>query len=260
MKTLFRISTIIILGSLISLQPIMAQKKNKVKKTKVMFNKIKSLKDQLKVQPGSQTSEPTTSTKDEPYEDNAEPRNRKLKPPDVRMQIYNANQAFSNDSYTEARFYIQQAIMGIELEMGYQILASMPETVLQIQADQSQDEVYSTGAGFVGMTISREYPGDEGLIKASIGNNSALYSYVGMQASYNTQMMAGGDEDTKVIRYKGSKAYLKVDDYNGFEMMIPFGQSSVFVLMCSLCESEEQLMQAADLFDIAEFKSLLGEQ
>ena len=83
---------------------------------------------------------------------------------------------------------------------------------------------------------------------------------VGIEAQYATQGDYQGDVNSKVIRYKDNKAYIKVDDYSGYELMIPFGQSSVFVLKCPPCESEDELLQVADLFDIDLFKKLLGEQ
>ena len=72
--------------------------------------------------------------------------------------------------------------------------------------------------------------------------------------------MAPQDENTKITRYKGYKAVLEADDYRGYKMSIPIGQSSIFILDCRTCDSESQLIEAADLFDIDEFKSLLGEK
>ena len=269
MKTLTIILSITLLGLVTCPQPAAAQKekekekKEVVKKGKVLFNKIKSLKNQFDPPSSTQPSAPgqpaTTGTEDS-YGATREPKKRKLTPPDVRLQINNASQALAGDAYAEARFYVQQAIMGIELEIGYQILESMPEMIMGTKADKTLDEVFSTGAGFAGMIVSREYPGDEGSVTANVGNNSVLYSYAGMQADYQTQTGYDGDVNSKVIRYKNNKAYIQVDDYAGYEMMIPFGQSSVFVLECSLCETEAQLMEVVDLFDIEEYKSLLGEQ
>ncbi len=272
MKKPYRIVSIVLLGSLLCLQPAMAQKdkekekeKNErrevVQKGKALFNKIKSLRNPLG-SPSTSQSPSTSPAAGETYDEGEtrEPKKRKLTPPDVRLQINNARQAYAGDDYAEARFYVQQAIMGIELEIGYQILESMPEMIMGTEADKSQDEVYSTGAGFAGMIVGREYPGNDGNIKAGVGNNSALYTYAGLQASYDARVMYSGDDDSKVIRYKGNKAYIKVDDYDGYEMMVPFGQSSVFVLECSLCETEEELMEVAGLFDIEKYKTLLGEQ
>ena len=262
MSTIMKLLAWMIVAMFVSLQPAEAQKtkeKENFKKGKAVFNKLKNFKNQLN-HPTSTTTKPTNENQQEPLEKSNTPKNRKLTPPDVRLQIYNASQSFGKDDFSTARYYIKQAIMGIELEIGNQILQSMPETIEDNKADKSLDEVYSTGAGFVGLVISREYPADKGYIKASIGSNSVLFSSAGIQASMQSQSMGYGDENTKSMLYKGNKASLEVDEYDGYKMVVPFGQSSVFVLECSLCETEAQLIKIADQFDIDQYKSLLGEQ
>ncbi len=257
---------LILMGFYLATVPANAQqdknkdkKENVFKKGKVIFKKIKSFTTDA-------PSADETDSRPEPaygedYGSDRPPPKRKLTPPDVNDQLANARDALHDDNLAEARFFVRQAIMGIELEMGYDILASMPEKVLTYEADKSQDDVYSSGAGFAGMAVSREYPGsDYGPIEAAVGNNSSIYTMVGIEAQYATQGDYQGDVNSKVIRYKDNKAYIKVDDYSGYELMIPFGQSSVFVLKCPPCESEDELLQVADLFDIDLFKKLLGEQ
>jgi len=249
-----KIIMVVLLGFLMSIDPCLAQKKKfDFSKGKNLLKKVKSLKN---------PDEPTSETKKEQAVTSEgtgnEAKKRKLSPPDVNEQITNARAAFSDKSYTETRFYVQQAIMAIELEIGHEILESLPESVLGNEADKSQDVVYSTGAGFVGMNVSREYPADGGRIQAAIANSSAFS--MGAQMMVASPGMAGYDDNSKVTRYKGYKAVLEVDDYRGYKMSIPFGQSSIFILECQMCESESQLLSAADLFDINEYKTLLGEQ
>jgi len=257
MKASIKIILIVLLGWYMSAEPCQAQKKFSFKKGKELLKKAKTLSE----------PETVTETKEAPPSDsqnevnglpNSGGKKRKLTPPDVNEQIRNARAAFSDKSYTESRFYIQQAIIGIELDIGYKILESMPEIVSGHQADKSQDEVYSTGAGFAGMSISRQYPSDNGYIKASVANSSILAGTA--QFAVSSAAMNGYDDNTKVTRYKGYKTILEADDYSGYKMSVPFGQSSVFILECGTCESEDQLMKVADLYDIDEYKTLLGEQ
>jgi len=228
--------TLILLGFWLPTLPANAQqdkdkKESVFKKGKVIFKKIKSLTTETA--PAGEPGRPEPTYGEGNRGDRPPPR-RKLTPPDVNDQLANARDALQDDDLAEARFFVRQAIMGIELEMGYEILATMPDKVLEYEADKTQDEVYSSGAGFAGMVVSREYPGSD--------------------CNYQ------GEVNSKIIRYKDNKAYIKADDYSGYEMMIPFGQSSVFVLTCPPCESEEELLQAADLFDIDRYRKLLGEQ
>lgn len=246
----------IIFGVVMSIEPCPAQKKFSFKRGKEMLKKAKAFTEPEKtVEPSKPKSEEVSK---EPSSDHHSAKKRKLTPPDVEEQIRNAKSAYADNSYTEARFYVRQAIMGIELKIGYQILKKMPETVLGHAADKANDEVYSTGAGFAGMSISRSYPTDEGTIQASVANSSVLSSTA--QFAVSSATMAGYDQNTKVTRYKGYKTMLEVDDYAGYKMSVPFGQSSVFILNCPICESEDQLLEIADLYDIDEFKTLLGEK
>ena len=243
----------VIIGLLIAVSPSNAQKKKiDLKKGKSLLNKVKKM-----TEPEKKSSSTITLPVDNTEVNNSGPNERKLEPPDVSKEISNAQMAFNDHSYTEARFYIQQAIVGIELEIGHKILNEFPEEVMSINADKSRDVVYSTGAGFTGMEVSRQYVGDEGSIKAIIANSSVLgYS------QYAVSSMAGSsyEENTKITRYKGYKTVLEVDDYEGYKMSVPFGQISIFMLECDVCQNEEELLKTADLFDIEKFKNLLGEK
>jgi len=254
MKTTLRVIMIFLLGFIMTMAPCHAQKK------KIDFTKGKSLLNKVKTltEPEEKSSPDQPEPNDKIYRNEGEPKVRKLTPPDVNEQISNARAAFADNSYTEARFYVQQAIVGIELQIGYKILESMPIDVLGVSADKSQDEVFSAGAGFVGMNVNREYPNEAGTIKAIVANNSG--ENMGVQMAVSSPTMSGYDENIKITRYKGYKAVIEVDDYSGYKISIPFGQSSVFMLKCGTCDTEEQLMEAANLFDIDTYKNLLGEK
>lgn len=253
-KSFVKILIVIILGGLVSISPAASQKKKvDFKKGKSLINKVKKM-----TEPEKKSSSGITLPADNTQTVNNDSNERKLAPPDVNKEIENANAAFAEKSYAEARFYIQQAIMGIELQIGYEILNSMPEEVLGVKADKTQDVVYSTGAGFTGMEVSRDYPQDIGHTKAIIANSTILNG----TAQFAVTSMAAGsyDENTKVTRYKGYKAVLEADQYSGFKMSIPLGQSTVFMIDCGTCQTEEELLETADTFDIEKYKTLLGEK
>jgi hypothetical protein len=74
-------------------------------------------------------------------------------PPDVLQQIADAKQSQAAGNYSDARYSIQQALMGIELQIGKQILLSLPATVSGLQKDTTQNKVMSTQWGWNNMTI-----------------------------------------------------------------------------------------------------------
>jgi hypothetical protein len=180
--------------------------------------------------------------------------------PDVNQHIADAEAAFSKQSYSEAKAAVRQALWGVELEIGKKILQSLPESVEDLQKVEAEDRVTSTGVGFVGLVIERVYQGKENMeLRTSIGNDAALLGIAGMY-------MVGGmyqttdETNQKQIRFQEHKAFIEYDDYEGYTLSVPFGQSSIFVLRGANLETENQFMAAANNFDLEKIKKELGEQ
>jgi hypothetical protein len=180
--------------------------------------------------------------------------------PDVSQHIADAETAFNKKSYSEAKAEVRQALWGVELEIGKKILLSLPESVEGMQKVESEDRVTSTGVGFAGLVIERVYQGEEDMeLRTSIGNDAALLGLAGMY-------MVGGmyqttdETNQKQLRFKEHKAFIEYDDYEGYTLSVPFGQSSIFVLKGANFETENQFMAAANNFDLEKIKKELGEQ
>ena len=77
-------------------------------------------------------------------------------PPDVKENLSTAEATFGQGKYSEARYAVQQAMLGVELQIGQQILKSLPESIGDLKADTKADQVTSTGWGWAGLTIQRE--------------------------------------------------------------------------------------------------------
>lgn len=180
--------------------------------------------------------------------------------PDVNQYIADADAAYSKKSYSEAKAAVRQAIWGVELEIGQNILKSLPETVDGLKYVPEEDRVTSTGVGFVGFVIERVYQGKDDMeLRVSIGNDAALLGLAGMY-------MVGGmyqttdETNQKQIRFKEHRATISYDDYEGYSLGVPFGQSSVFLVKGANFETETQFMTAANHFDLDRIKKELGEQ
>ena len=148
--------------------------------------------------------------------------------------------------------------MGIELEIGNKILESMPEDVDGIPFEEAEDEVISSGVGFAGLVVGRKFYGDERTVEASVLSNSTFVS--SFQLAVSNPSMASYDENQKVVTIQGNRALLEYDEYSGFKLSVSLGQSTAFMLRCVNFESEDAVMEAADTFDLAKFKELLGEK
>jgi len=182
-------------------------------------------------------------------------------PPDVNKNITEAETAFNAAKYAEAKSAVRQAIWGVELEIGQNILKSLPESVEGLRFAPEQDRVTSSGIGFVGLMIERVYQGKDDMeLQTSIGNDAAIFGLAGMYWAGGMYMQSSEDSNQKSIRFQGHNASIRYDDYEGYTLGVPFGQSSVLVLNGINFESEDQFMAAANNFNIDTIKKELGEQ
>src|SRR5882672_3395771 len=78
-------------------------------------------------------------------------------PPDVKQNLDDADKAYQSKSYGDARYSVQQAMLGVELEIGNQILKSLPSSVSGLNKVEAEDQVASSGFGWAGLVISRRY-------------------------------------------------------------------------------------------------------
>ncbi|MEM6629971.1 MAG: hypothetical protein AAF694_09890 [Bacteroidota bacterium] len=183
-----------------------------------------------------------------------------LSPPSVSDNLTNAKDAASAEDFNAAKDYVKQAMVGVEMEIGKEVLNSFPTSVNGLEYDPSQDEVYSSGWNFVGMGIKRSFGGSKKSLNVGILNNSALMAGYGFLASGT---YSGDTESTqyKSIRLQGNKAVIQYDDQNDqYEIAVSLGQSTVFVLTGRHYSSEEEMMSSAEQFDLADIKKRLGEQ
>ncbi len=182
-------------------------------------------------------------------------------PPDVKAQMAEAETAHGAKNYSDARYSLQQALMGVEIQLGRQILKSLPPAIVSLPADTLQDKVMSTQWGWNNLSIQRVYRKDDKQLTITIGNNS-LYS--GMVTMYfaNAGMMEANNEkqNFKQVRVKNNKAIIQYDDSKGYTLMMQMGQTSLIVWECINFADEKEVMTAANSFDIDGIKKMMGEQ
>ncbi|PWJ44047.1 hypothetical protein [Sediminitomix flava] len=179
---------------------------------------------------------------------------QKLTPPDINELITSAQSAYAQEQYSNARFDIKEALKGVELEIGYEILAQMPESAHQLSSNPENDGVVSTGVGFVGLMVSRYYEGSNKQIAATVGNNAMMSGMYGMMmnSGYTTR-----GTQAKNITIQGYRGNLSFDEQSTYTLVVPFAQSSVLVLACSGFANEDEVRQAAEEFNIKAYEELL---
>jgi hypothetical protein len=183
-------------------------------------------------------------------------------PPDVNKFLTEAESSYNANSYNKARSALQQAMQGVELEIGQLILKSLPESISGLNKDEKADQVTSTGWGWSGLTISRIYSdGDDKELQIMIANNSTYLSAMNMFMTSGTYAQSSGEQQNwKKTSIKNHDAIISYDDSEGYKLSVPLGQSSFLLYQGINFANEDDLMAAANTIDIDDIKKKLGEQ
>lgn len=180
--------------------------------------------------------------------------------PDVLANVGDARSSFGNKKYNDARFAIRQAILGIEMEIGEEILKDLPTSISSLPKVDEEDRVTSSGIGFVGLMIERTYRSDDKQLKVTVGNDSGLLTAANMYLMSGAYGTSSTDQSHKTVRVNDYRGVLEYDDYSGYKLSVPFGQSSILVVEGVNFENESEIMSAAEKIDIENIKKTLGEQ
>lgn len=182
-------------------------------------------------------------------------------PPNVNENLNDAESAFKSSNYGDARYAVQQAMLGVEMEIGNKVLKSLPESVSGLPKVADRDQVTSTSWGWVGLTIQREYMKGDQELRTLITNNSALMSAIGMYLSSGAYaQQTNGEQNWKQTKVKTYKAIIEYSESSGYKLSVPIGQTSLIVWEGVNFSSEQDMMAAANSFDIDGIKKMLGEQ
>lgn len=182
-------------------------------------------------------------------------------PPDVNENLTSAETAFKANNLSEARYAVQQAMLGVELQIGQNILKSLPATVAGLKKDSMQDQVTSTGWGWAGLTIQRVYLEGDKQFTVTIANNSLWLNAINMYLTNGGYAQnTGGQQNWKQVKVKGYRAVIEYNQNTGYKLSVPIGQSSIAVFEGINFATEQDMMTAANQIDIDGIKKSLGEK
>ena len=182
-------------------------------------------------------------------------------PPDVKENVATAETVFGQGKYSEARYAIQQAMLGVEMQIGQTILKSLPETIAELPFDAKADQVTSTGWGWVGLTIKREYQNNDKELRFTITNNAAWMQAINLYFNnMGYAQQTGGQQNWKQTRIKGYRAVIEYNDGSGYKLSVPLGQTSLLVYEGVNFATEQEFMKACETIDIDSIKTKLGEK
>jgi hypothetical protein len=185
---------------------------------------------------------------------------KKMTPPDVNKSMTDAETAFKSKDYNDTRFNIQQALTGIELEIGYQMLDSMPKNIDGLDYKDEDDQVLSTGYGFAGFNVARSWRNkDDKSMNVSIMNNAAMSSSYNMILT-NPGYMNSSNNNQKTVKVGTYRAVLTAEENGSFSLGIPLGQSSLIAMTFQDYKDEDEVIHSAQQLNIDGIKTMLGEQ
>ena len=183
-------------------------------------------------------------------------------PPDVNANMTSSEASFKDSKYSESRFALQQAILGVELQIGKEILKSLPDSVQGLPKIAEKDKVASSGWGWSGLTISRDYQKDDKFLGVGIQD----FSYLGpawsmfLQGGMMNSQVENDQQKMKNILVKGNKGVISYDDSKGYTVVVMLNQGSALVWEGVNFASEDDMMKAVNTFDIDRIKKFLGEK
>jgi hypothetical protein len=182
-------------------------------------------------------------------------------PPDVNQQLTDAETAHTAGNYSDARYSIQQALLGIELQMGRNILKSLPATIAGLPQDTLEDRVTSTQWGWNNLTIQRIYRKDDKQFTVTVGNNSIYGPLMDVYFAGNYGAQSNGQtQDFKQIKVKGNKAVIKFDQNEGYTALVHLGQAGMLTFQGINFANEQDMMAAINTIDVDGIKKMLGEK
>lgn len=247
-------------------KPANAQFLKKLKeKANNAVNKVIEDKTGVSSEPGNNsntgTSQSQTNSGNKPVnKDGAGLKN--TAPPDVNAAMDDAGKSFSAKSYSDARYEVQQALMGIEIQLGRELLKSLPDAVDGLQKDTTEDKVVSTQWGWNNMTIQRVYSDKKDKqLTITIGNNMLYAGLVNLYFGNAYSVQANNqDQNVKQVKVQGNKAIISYGESKGYSLIVPVGQSSMVVWECINFANEDEVMAAVNTFKIDDIKKSLGEK
>lgn len=255
---------LVLAGVFAGLWVLPAQGQGLMKKLKDKVNQTvdKTLNNEVQKQTG-------VNTGNEPGNTTGKPANKggagltNTEPPDVKASMNDAMQTHKAGKYTDARFALQQALMGVEIQLGRQVLKSLPMTVAALAADTLKDKVSSSQWGWSNLAIQRVYSDKaDKQLTITIGNAGG-YNTIAQYYLSNPGLVdanAARQQNIKQVMVKGNKGVIQYEESTGYTLFITLGQSSGILWECINFATEQEVMTAANSFDIDGIKKILGEQ
>lgn len=125
---------------------------------------------------------------------------------DAAAKLTEAESAYDTHKLDDARFALQDAITAINITIGNEMLAALPDKMNDL-AKNSQDDNVSSVGGFAGVSVIRSYGTDKKTAKVVILDDSPLLAGINSILSLPA-LVTGSNPDQKRIKVGGYKGLL----------------------------------------------------
>ncbi|MDF3077139.1 MAG: hypothetical protein K0S09_1028 [Sphingobacteriaceae bacterium] len=180
-------------------------------------------------------------------------------PPDVLKNLDESEKAFNSNTLGEARLSLQQAMLGVEMQIGKDLLAKLPNQIDGLDSDKDQEKVVSSGWGWQGLALTKVYQKNDKALTINIVNSNSI------AAAYNTFLggnayAAQNTPNMKQVKVKNKRAILEYSDNDGYKLSVPLGQSTIVLVQGVNYANEQDLMNATNAIDLDMIKKSLDEK
>jgi len=172
---------------------------------------------------------------------------------DFTSSALTAKQSYSSGNLENTRFALQQMLQSIDLISGKEVLKVLPESFGGMSAQSAADQV-STGTGFAGVIIHREYRLEDKAASMEVISNSPLISSLNAMLAMPF-MGAGSNGDRMVTKIDGYKALIQKgseDQKVTYDVQIPLGSTLITVKTENFTDDIQKLVSAIPVAQIAQ--------
>jgi hypothetical protein len=176
---------------------------------------------------------------------------------EAEAYLDNASSEYTSGNLENARFNLQQMLQEINVAIGRDILALLPDELANMQKVAENDNASGINTGYAGIFVNRSYTAENRDAAIEIVSDSPLLS--GINILLNMPIFIAGDPNQKRIKIDGQKALLtkntSTEGTISYNVQMAFG-STLLTFNCSGVDSENEVTAMLNTIPIKEIQKV----